>query len=66
MKVKDLCDVLMDNASITIVKDRGCCIAVDTMQTNELRWSKYREREVELIKALSYRIDHFTIKLEEE
>ena len=65
MKVKELCDALMDRALITIVADRSCCIELARLTTNELRWSSYRERKIELIRAIGVGLDHFTIKLEE-
>lgn len=65
MKVKDLCDVLRDTARITITYDR-CCYDFEeyNISTNKLRYSKYKDMEIEEIRSFGVGFkDDFTIVL---
>ena len=66
MKAKELCDVLMDNAKITITSNRRDFDILDCLTTNQLRHSKYKDWEVELLTAPGVAVNDFYIILTEE
>ena len=69
MLVKELCDVLVNSAEIHVYKedDYKMWEIPEPFTTNELRWSKYRDREVLKIRTFSVGLkDDFCIRVRNE
>ena len=66
MKVKELCNVLMDNSKITIVSNLSDCNIIDCLTTNQLRHSKYKNAEVDLLTAPGVAANDFYLIIVEE